>query len=253
MKAHDFDNIFQKSFHELNKDERSEMKELFTTEDEFNQMKFVMQSVQETIRRQEEKNGPSGALKERLDVLYTQTYRNRGILWYNSLGKFFISEDKKWHQQNLLRIAALFILFFTFYPFWNNTLRDEKVQLSQTEISRNEQANPNNATSNGKAQEENETTAAENFALPPVIIPGAVSEDLMDMDFQPEKAAKMAEILEEPKPESFTGMYLPAEDAVFSAISHPDGVFKDEALKVKNSEFTVAKHSDVLDILTATY
>ncbi|MCE3295173.1 MAG: hypothetical protein K0R65_887 [Crocinitomicaceae bacterium] len=249
MKATDFDSIFEKNFHELTDTERAEMQELFTNEEEFNQMKFVMHSVNATILQQQQKNEPSTELKNRLDHLYTQTYRNKGILWYNSVGTFFLSGEKKWHQQNLLRIAALLILFFSIYPFWNSKLTDEKVQLSK-----NEQVQEENEA---KQQTEDSESPATGFTQPSVqsadqvaalekapMMEETIMDKLAEADYEAraETISFDSAIETDEKPVSLTGN------------THPDGIFNFQTeLKDQNSEFSAARHSDVLDILTATY
>lgn len=257
MKATDFDSIFEKNFHELSVEERLEMKELFTSEDEFNQLKFVMHSVNATIREQKKNNEPSPALKNRLDHLYTQTYRNKGILWYNSVGTFFLSGEKKWHQQNLVRIAALFVLFFTIYPFWNSdALNSEKVQLSKNDNVQQESAAPQQQESKEQdktttsfrepvANLSNDVTVTDEVAKAPM-------EDLVD------KLAKAEESKDEDMSVAFSRFEADDEKPAFTgsaaSSTHPDGVFtSDLENNSKNSEFSVARHTDVLDILTATY
>jgi hypothetical protein len=256
MKANDFDSIFEKTFHELTDKERGEMEELFTNEEEFNQLKFVMHSVNATIRQQKQNNEPSAALKNRLDHLYTQTYRNKGILWYNSVGTFFVSGEKKWHQQNLLRIAALFVLFFTIYPFWNSdTLNNEKVQLSKNDTKQEESAAPQQQES--RDQEKTAPSFAEpvNHQNKDLTVTDEVAKAPMEDLFD-----KLAEAEESKAEEMLVTLERVADDEkptvtgslTFSA--HPDGVFmSDVDFNAKNSEFSVARHSDVLDILTATY
>ncbi len=253
MKAPDFDRIFEKNFHELTADERAEMQELFSSEEEFNHMKFVMHSVNAAISQQQQQAGPSAKVKERLDHLYTETYRNKGILWYNSVGTFFISSEKKWHQQNLLRIAALFILFFTIYPFWNGTLTSEKVQLSQHDQSQEE-----STQQAGKEQMEAPAfNSTDKKAESPVSdqVAHVPAEATFDVISETESLA------EEDVEISGAEHFMPANDdkptmagSTITFSTHPDGVFLgDSELDSKNKEFSVARHSDVLDILTATY
>ena len=258
MKANDFDSIFEKTFHELTDMERAEMKELFTTEDEFNQLKFVMQSVNATIVQQKQNSEPSAELKDRLDHLYTQTYRNKGILWYNSVGTFFLSREKKWHQQNLLRIAALFLVFFTVYPFWNSRqLTDEKVQLSKNETVTEESAAPQKTKESDPQTELSQPSPEEDTEIltatlsDEAFFPAAINEE------KPAAAGSKDDDLSTGSAFTFNGSVKALEIVASSedmSFEHPDGIFLNDAgLKVKNSEFSAARHSDVLDILTATY
>lgn len=258
MKANDFDIIFQKTFQELTEADKLEMQEMFATEDEFLQLKYVLSSINSTVLEQEKAIEPSPRIKENLDHLFNQTYQNKGILWYNAIGTFFISKEKKLHQQNLVRIAAILLVMLLVVPLWNNDLKQEKSMLSQLDKTQEEKANDSSAeVPTTPVESKNDT---KNQALAKLDIPRKdvnVAFDKVDYNSSEKLAESRSEVAVEdllqdplisPEPQaemSFAGT---------AASKHPDGIFMGETDDAtKPSNFALKNHMDVLDILTATY
>lgn len=244
METNDFDILFKKNFSDLSEQEISEMKELFTNEEEFNQMKMMLFSIEQTVEN--EKIEPTAKLKENLDHLFYQKYQSKGVLWYNAIPKFFISRDKSWHQQNLIRIAAVALLLFSIYPFLNTKLEDKSVQLSKNETPKTKELEkdkiPNLVKENDEvrdsdiSQNSNNITSKQNEGL---------------------RTAKRSVANEEPIFTSFAES-VPSEmsvDESSAGFSHPDGIFSSSAKDIgaESSLFTLKNHLDVLELLTATY
>lgn len=265
MEDNSMDLVFSKSFQELSLAERTEMRELFTTEEEFNQIKMVMSSINEQIRSSEQSIQPSPKTKERLDHLFHQTYQSKGILWYNSVGNFFISTEKKWYNQNALRIAAVLLLVLMTYPFWNADLSSEQILTAKNEnMDRSERASKtvDSASETHEEATKSELEAEEDLTADQSDIPmlaamdraSAVSStgDLKIVDdnsFNP---------LDEFKTVAFDAS---SDDATSrqplfaTGTNHPDGIYKDASIETSAAKtvFAVQQHQSVLDLLTPTF
>ncbi|MFN5417011.1 MAG: hypothetical protein ACK5B9_08155 [Flavobacteriia bacterium] len=252
MEANNFDTVFLKDFHQLTESEKLEMKDLFTTEDEFLNLKYVLGSINQSILEQKT-NEPSPKIKADLDHLFHQTYQNRGVLWYNAVGTFFISREKNWHQQNLTRIAAIFCIILVTIPFWKAELKSNEPLLSKVEQAQEEQKtqikdsslkeksvlDTSNKPQNSIAlDEEPESTI-------PIYTDRKVVEDFVAVEMKLAESLSMD--MEEMKSEPTFSM---AAGTAFK--DHPDGVFDDKSI-TKLNNFTVVNHTDILDVLTATY
>lgn len=257
MKANDFDIIFQKTFQELTEADKLEMQEMFTTEDEFLQLKYVLSSINSTVLEQEKAIEPSPRIKENLDHLFNQTYQNKGILWYNAVGTFFISKEKKLHQQNLVRIAAVLLVMLLTVPLWKSDLKQEKAMLSQ--LDKTQEESPKESKADKIVPPSEKTIENSKPEINPIskqvlgdysVKSDEISYDKLAETSQPVNVMK--DLLQDPhvSPEPQPEMTLAG--AGFS--KHPDGIFvgaTDDA--VKPSNFAVKSHVDILDILTATY
>lgn len=241
MKANEFDSVFQKSYFQLTEEEKLDMKDLFTNEDEFNQAKVMLHSVHQMLNDEQE-TPVSESVKMRLDDLYTTTYRNKGILWYNSIGSFFVASDKQWHQQNLVRIAAVLLVVFATVPFWNMEKSIDRKQLS-FENKQNEQTPVSETDSSVERLKEEEKVTIkktdENYQL------ATITTDIPSDNFAPMAAA-------EDKDKAVLVEKNMADEIPAAVSTHPDGIFMG-VTNFQNASFSVSKHTDVLDILTATY
>ena len=236
METLDFDTVFLKKFVELSSLEKEEMKDLFSNEDEFNQMKFTLNSINKTIESKNNNISPSSDVKNRLDSLYVKTYQNKGILWYNYIGTFFINADKNWYNQNLVRIAAVFVVVLSIYPFLNKSEFDSKVTLSKNEPEIKNKSIEKIATK-------------ENTSSP--------QEEQNDV-FEINSEEAQATVLASAKTISFDEMPMLAESDVSASSSvefaHPDGIFKEVEKSTDNqSVFSVKSNPGFLDLMTATY
>ncbi|MES2587531.1 MAG: hypothetical protein V4622_01045 [Bacteroidota bacterium] len=241
METQDFDSVFLKKYIELSSLEKEEMKDLFSNEDEFNHMKFTLNAINNTIQTQVKQEQPSAQVKERLDFLYNKTYQNKGILWYNSIGTFFIASDKNWYNQNLVRIAAVLVVIFSIYPFLNVPTLENKVSLSSNEEKTEMKTEDSISTSSTNVSDESAKTEK------PVLIAEnkmSVAEEVTAMDkFEMSADDKVSDA----SFESTAGSV---------AFSHPDGIFMDkdaEVSKATSSSFSIESNPDFLDLLTPTF
>lgn len=252
MEANELDIILQKTFQQLSSDEKLEMKDLFENEDEFNQIKFMLNSLDQL--KSEDRSKPSENIKSSLDHLFHQTYQNKGVLWYNTVGTFFISNDKSWYQQNLVRIAAVLLILFLFIPFWKTNLYENKPQLSKLEQrDNNEQASTPKENISSEKEKNNggdafqivkESKNQENTPikdLKEIIVANEAAE-------KEHRSAGLALFESESKSLAES---VSADEAPAVSI-HPDGVFIGKKTS-KASNFALKNHPDVLDLLTPTY
>lgn len=133
----DLDIILQKEFSDLTENEKNELRELFEDEASFYALKSMLLGVDSFAAKQIQDSQLKDETKESLDVLFNQTYQNKGILWYNSVFAFVYDESKSWQQQGWLKIAALVLLVLAIYPFIPNST--EKSQLLTAELKKSKQ------------------------------------------------------------------------------------------------------------------
>lgn len=254
METNEFDAVFLKSYQELSPQEKEEMKDMFGSEEEFLQMKMVLHSIQDSITQKEKVVQPSAATKERLDHLFHKTYQNKGVLWYNQVGVFFINPEKNWYQQNLSRIAAVLLLGLLTIPFFTTDLSGEKPTLAKLE----------KAAEKNNAAETKEAAPAEEAPAPQANLVfgdtennrnAAINEDLfresgkMPMSFDLDAETPVFE----PKVFAFSTDEV-STVAGSTFVNHPDGVFKDVVVGDKDvPQFNVKDNQFVLDLITASY
>jgi hypothetical protein len=259
MEKHELDSIFEKTYIELSDSEKSEMSDLFQNEDEFNQLKYIFNQISNEVdKRKSLEIEPKAEIKSNLDNLFHQKYQNTGVLWYNALSVFFINPEKKWHAQNLTRIAAIAILALLMIPFMNSTkIEDNGVLTAKNEIKtegkkekekiENKIVNDDNSLEN-ESNVENKLSTEKEFkqtfdASPAEIVRNnqTFGSSLASEDFDNLSAKE--------KPTS--DVFL-AESSSLSM--HPDGVFIEREEKNKEStNFSLQANLNFLDLLTPTF
>ena len=274
MEDHTFDTVFSKSYDQLTEAERAEMKDLFISEDEFLQVKMVMQSIDETIKKTEDEVQPAPEIKEKLDHLYHQTYQNKGVLWYNTLGTFFIHQDKKWHQQNLTRIAAVLLVGLLTFPLWfTNGLLEQKTVMAKVEQPKEILEEKNNQHELNEEFAKKKLKRDESSVTPPAArVPVDRLEDLPPPTTGPndgkanwkwhmndDKNMELVDVeVVKPLAKNENVLTFSSSAAATSDLSlseHPDGVFFDAASEgnIDATGFKVKDNAFVLDLITATY
>jgi hypothetical protein len=258
METHELDSIFEKTYFELSDSEKSEMSDLFQNEEEFNQLKYIFNQISNEVdKRKSLEIEPKAEIKSSLDNLFHQNYQNTRILWYNSLSVFFINPEKKWHAQNLTRIAAVAILALLMIPFMNSTkIEDNGVLTAKNEIKtegkkekekiENKIVNDDNSLENGTNLDSdlnNEKQFKQTFdASPAEIVRNnqTFGSSLASEDFDNLMAK------EKPVSDFLAGS---------SSLSmHPDGVFIEKEEKNKEStNFSLQANLNFLDLLTPTF
>lgn len=262
MEKDNMDFIFEKTFLELSSDEKIEMFDLFTNEEEFNQIKNVLAAVNKNKLMQEKMIQPSSKIKTDLDNLFYKTYTNENSnnstntknSFSNRLGIFFVNQNKNWYQQNIIKIAAVLILIISILPILNKGFRDEKsIQVAQVEQKENKSEtklksleidSKNNEFSTINKSKINTVEENKNHS----------QLKLVDSDFD----------------QSVTGLedILTEKEEVKILSNHPDGIFEEEPdakvfarsayvessnRKEQNSSFKLSQNEKLLDLITTCY
>lgn len=253
METKDLETILSKKYFELTEETKKEFTDLFQSEDEFNQLKYTFFQINEEINSfRNNESEPSSKIKENLDNLFHKTYQNKSVLWYNSVGIFFINQEKKWYNQNLTKIAAILLVSFLVVPFvYNNKMIDKTILTAKNEI-KEEKINKKN-------------DLKEEFANP--IQDNDIEINSLKKDKQNAQNQNESTI-ETPGINDITTIKLDRENSFSAAVTgsafedftlsptvvHPDGIYmaKDSEAQVKSS-FSLKSNLDYLDLLTPTY
>ncbi|NRA11632.1 MAG: hypothetical protein HRT57_06735, partial [Crocinitomicaceae bacterium] len=124
------DIIMEKSYIELSANEKAELGEYCSSESEYNQMKDVFHGVE---MMQVEIPTPRKETKESLDSLFDSSFPKAAPVWYMSALAVIVPKEKAVHRQPLLQIAAIGLLAFLAYPFFNSDVVGEVPQFAQAE------------------------------------------------------------------------------------------------------------------------
>lgn len=245
------DRVFDKKYGDLSLTEQEEFKDLFQTEEEFTHIKTVLQAAHESATKAKQETILKPQIKENLDHLFQTTYQNKGILWYNSLGSFFIHSEKKWHQQNLTRIAAVLLLALLSTPLWFTNQFEEKPVLAQ--LDKKKEVLDEGTSSPEIKQPETQMKA--NPAIPnPIPKPAKTQLD------EPTQGPWDGKAASEELSTNFSNLGAPSPSVIFDSEPtvkrmHPDGVFVEKAKDGRKSAtgFKVEDNAYVLDFITAAY
>ena len=124
------DIVMEKSYIELSTDEKVELGEFCNSESEYNQLKDVFLGVE---MMQFETPTPKKETKESLDSLFDSTHPRVAPIWYMTILAFAVPKEKSIHRQPLIQIAAIGLLFFLAYPFFQADVVGDVPQFSQVE------------------------------------------------------------------------------------------------------------------------
>lgn len=253
-----FDIIAEKEFHELTAGERAELSELCTTEDEYNNMKMVLAQVHDM-----QPETPADATKESLDNLFAQqSYPKAAPIWYNSVLTVLIPKEKKWHQQPLVRIAAILLLVLAVVPFFNTNQLENPVQVAQNDVPHEEV----------RVEELSKNDAVEKVATEQEVLLEEDNDDLFSAlgngEFKnlesKDNRQFFDEVASQPVTFSITDKNAEAEQfddvsiattraaAPAATFNHPDAGFTSVESTIKQS-VSVGANDDVLDLLTVCF
>lgn len=247
------DIVIEKEYIELTAQERAEVAELCSNEDEFNQMKDVLSKVGSI-----EFNdiAPSADTKARLDDLFHDTYPKATPVWYMSALAVVVPNDKPFIRQPLLKVAAIALLFIMVYPLFNqDVVVNDKKQLAELETpNKIDDANKDDVNiteeptfNETTVQELNEQEAiAQDVPVSPFTWISTGDTRLSDIDF--ESSASLVD--DELSIADFT--VATATVAGAPGMNHPDGIFGGIAANDARS-ISAAEMPDVLDLLTSTF
>ena len=119
------DIVLHKSFVELTSNERKELIEWCSNEDEFDQLKNVFLEVELLKKQQTEDVKPE--TKRSLDALFAQKHQGKGsIIWNSAFVAAIYPKEKPIYKRPLFQVAAVCVLFFMAYPIisTNSELKD---------------------------------------------------------------------------------------------------------------------------------
>lgn len=232
-----------KSFKELTSQEREEWKDLFTTEEEYDQMKSMFAGLAQ-IR--EEEFEPSVKMKKSLDDIFEQTHGAALVESTPTVWMRLFPKEKSLFQRPLVQIAAAVLLIVLAVPFLtNNSITKDGMQVAQEDV---KTTTPGETTIGPKDQVVGSgTVTAKNDLLP---APSSITDERA-MDEEVTMAESFSAI-EDP------GMVAPAP----TTASHSDLDWDKEATtSYGNSQAStaavkstsVSEQKAVLDLLTVSF
>lgn len=133
MEPLDLEHILQKSYDSLSASELEEIQDICQSEEDFNQLKHVFQSIDHYNDDRIEAATPRTEVKSKLDDLFYQTHQRKPMLWYNSIWMTLYPLEKRFDQRPLIRIAAVLILAFSVVPLLDQSVETPKSSLASTQ------------------------------------------------------------------------------------------------------------------------
>ena len=112
------DIVTKKKYFELTDTEKLELQEVCSTEEEFDQLKYVMSNVS-TITWNED--SPKPETKAQLDDIFAETHPKAAPVWYTSVLTFLAPADKPFYRQPILQLAAVGLLVLLALPLFDNS------------------------------------------------------------------------------------------------------------------------------------
>lgn len=233
------DIVKDKNFNQLTAEEREELKDFCTSEEEFFQLKSVFATL-DSIHADE--LSPRPETKEKLDALFHETYPGTAPIWYNSLLAVAIPREKPLYRQPLLQIAALVAVILLAVPLFDSNVQSDNQLMAEADIPEQEISQEEESVGAGNIESNDESAV-----------------DLSSADKSIQQSYQWSAL------DANTGM---ADDVVASrtitstigvgagssapgtASNHPDGIFdfESESLSVSASDTP-----DLLDLLTSTF
>ncbi len=237
MKKDIVDIVMEKEFIELTAEERSELSEFCSSEEEFNQIRQVFNGVEGMSF---ENPAPRPETKYRLDDLFEQAHPKAPV-WYNSFLALLVPREKPFYRQPLLQAAAVLLLLFMTVPFVNNNMSgDSKNLMAENDVQTEDVLTSGDVTPAPMeevtdVQEEDELNQAiEQEPEPPVLV-----ADLND----PSSSVTSNERFES----------LAAAGATAPGSNHPDGIFTGISAENVAYSLPASESTDLLDLLTVTF
>ena len=236
------DIIKEKEFIALNANELKEVNEICSTEEEYNAMKAMLRQIDGIASAP---LTPDPKTKESLDGLFAQTYPKATPIWYNSVFAVIIPKEKPIYRQPLVQIAAAFLIFWMVFPFFNQSLVPEKMQMAKLE-----QKNETPVTEKVIEENNREVVQQEKVLKP-------TNGELVDVSNSGNVVTRTI-VENRPTPMMFDteiADVILAEDKTVAAeaSSHPDGIFMGGANNPVAFAQTGRESQDLLDLLTPTF
>lgn len=268
------DIVLHKSFVELSANERKDLLEWCSNEEEFDQMKNVFVEVELMKKQQTETVRPK--TKKSLDVLFAEKHKIGGsIIWNSSVVTAMYPVEKPFHRRPLVQIAALALLLLFSYPILQNSKSNsESSQLANNEPTKgsnmkkvpfvpvvkeeklekeSENKKENNSLSNIQVAKV-EIQKTNNNGL--VTLNGgpsfSVSNDIASSPVMSATSKYSTASVTNTTIAGATYFYSGSVDAHASTFSQPDGLYEGDENTIKYSK-PVSENSSVLDLLIVTF
>lgn len=238
------DIIKEKEYHQLTSDERDEVKEICTNEEEYYQMKSIFLSVDSFS---EEGLMPSGKTKERLDELFIATYPKASPVWYNSVLAVVVPKDKPIYRQPLFQLASACMLLFLVFYIPNVNLTDSSMKMAQAEQVDEEPIFTESPSVVDAPKTENKLTEADDVL-------NDQQRVIMESETRTVTVFDRSEAVEESLDELSSSFASGTSSPSIAPLSvHPDGVFVGNMNDESSVSMSAAESADLLDLLTATF
>lgn len=258
MEPIDLEQILQKSYDSLSTAELEAIQDICQTEEDFNQFKYVFESIDQYNNDRIEAATPRAEIKSNLDNLFYQTHQRKSMLWYNSLWMTLYPLEKRFDQRLLVRIAAVLILALSVVPFLDQSFESSQPQLASTQAAKASSPTSDTvietpAVESVTAVEESSLKLASNSVLKSVSsadeeavnsstwVENSSLTESEDVFFTAPSTASVVEKLE------FKAM----RSGVF--VSSGNTAVKTESLDEKDQGNSSGFNPALLDVLTATY
>lgn len=247
METREFDKLFEKNYSELSAAEKASIQDLVSSEEEFEGMKQFYAQIEQNFAIPEFE--PSPRVKSSLDDVFHEVYPKESGTRLWAVLPALVPSDKKFHQQPLVRIAAVLVIALLLVPFFNQKV-DEPIQHAQVSEDKAEveQQDSHGAKSSSKNEEAlNEDVPTTSVPLAEIHVPNTETRSLRNTASEPSLS-----------------IFAPVAESSVPSFDHPDGVF---AGAVSDDEFgrghgdmaaaslpkPIAKDLAILDLLTATF
>lgn len=256
--------VIQKSFIELSNDERIELSEWCTSEEEYDQLKNVFLEVERMKVKQTASVRPE--TKKSLDAIFSEKHHKAPVFWNNSVMTLIYPLEKPPHKRPLIQVAAVALLFLFAYPIINNNSVSPAKQLAHNEIPEKKQGK---GTDMSKMILENKEEAskkevAKNKVHQPILTasndfsssyktsknPLVGADDLNSANLTYGFTTSTANTSPSISSSSVVQQWG-RTDAVLIDGDHPDGLFEGEVISVFSE--SVDEDPEVLDLLTVTF
>lgn len=247
METGEFDKLFEKNYGELSAAEKASIQDLVASEEEFEGMKQFYAQIEQNFTSPELE--PSPRVKSSLDDVFHEVYpkESGARLW--AVLPVLIPSEKKFHQQPLVRIAAVLVLALLLVPFFNQKV-DEPIQHAQVgedkaEVEQQDNQGAKAANTNEQSLNEEEPTAS--IPLAEIQVPNTESRNARSVTAQPGLSALVTSSVSPPP--SFDH-----PDGVFAgAVSDADMSVATDVIAMASKPKPIAKDLAILDLLTATF
>ena len=230
--------IRNKSFFELTKEEKEGMKELFTTEEGFNEIKAMFVQMDGLSVESFE---PSKNVKEELDDIFVHQYPATQSKSFLAL---IVPKNKPFYRQPLVQIAAMALLLLLVVPVFNSPLVEETIQVAKIEKEEKIEKEIQNKLKS-KTLEQHESNAELKLE--------EKKSEIQPDQLGEERTAKMHVLQPQILPGPVESFPVSIEAPQKVEFNHPDGIYQEDIESSALTSVSVEESDDLLDLLTTTF